>query len=125
MSRRPIRTPLEGGGGAGQSEAFELEEQNDHRLEGLSAKVSALHNVSINIHDEVDSQNRLLDGSAETFSRFGTMLDRTRHRLTHTMATANSRFLCYLTLALLLGVLGLYFIGRILLSRPSGEAESS
>ncbi|KAJ2714572.1 hypothetical protein H4R19_001662, partial [Coemansia spiralis] len=93
MSRRPIRTPGEGGG-AGPSEAYELEEQNDRRLEGLAAKVTALHDVSININSEVDTQNRLLDGSAETFGRFGTMLDRTRHQLTHTMATANSRFLC-------------------------------
>ncbi|KAJ2452432.1 hypothetical protein EV183_002947 [Coemansia sp. RSA 2336] len=116
MSRRANRTPV-GGTSAGQTEAFELEEQNDRQLDGLSAKVSALHSISINIHDEVNVQNRLLDSSSETFSRFGGMFDRTRQQLTHTMATANKRFLCYLTLALVVGLFGLYYIGKIVVSR--------
>ncbi|KAJ2785212.1 hypothetical protein H4R18_000663 [Coemansia javaensis] len=122
MSRRPNRTPVEDG--SGHAEAFELEEQNDRRLESLSAKVAALHDVSISINSEVDSQNRLLDGSAETFGRFGNMLGRTRGQLARTMATANSRFLCYLTLVLVLGVLGLYFVARRLLSSsPSAPLD--
>ncbi|KAJ1833240.1 hypothetical protein LPJ63_002918 [Coemansia sp. RSA 2711] len=116
MSRRANRTPVEGTS-AGRNEAFELEEQNDRQLEGLSAKVSALHSVSINIHDEVNVQNRLLDNSSQTFDRFGNLFDRTRHQLTHTLATANKRFLCYLTLALVFGVCVLYYIGKGLLSR--------
>ncbi|KAJ2551804.1 hypothetical protein IWW35_002635 [Coemansia sp. RSA 1878] len=122
MSRRSNRTPVEGSS-AGRNEAFELEEQNDRQLEGLSAKVSALHSVSINIHDEVDVQNRLLDGSADTFNRFGTMFDRTRHQLNHTLATANKKFLCYLSLVLVFGMFGLYYFGKTLLSRLFGSHE--
>ncbi|KAJ2357994.1 hypothetical protein IWW50_003318 [Coemansia erecta] len=122
MSRRANRTPIEGSS-AGRGEAFELEEQNDRQLEDLSAKVSALHSVSININDEVNVQNRLLDGSADTFNRFGNMFDRTRHQLTHTLATANKKFLCYLTLALIFGIFGLYYFGKRLLSRLFGADE--
>ncbi|KAJ2614782.1 protein transport protein bet1 [Coemansia sp. RSA 1365] len=122
MSRRTNRTPV-GESSSGQNEAFELEEQNDNLLDGLSAKVSALHNVSININDEVHSQNRLLEGSVDTFGRFGSMFDRTRHRLTNTLATANKRFLCYLTLALVFTVFALYFIGKHLLSKVPRRGE--
>ncbi|KAJ1964633.1 BET1-like protein [Dipsacomyces acuminosporus] len=116
MSRRANRTPTEGGE-AGQSEAFELEQQNNRHLDSLAAKVSALHSVTLNIHDEVNDQNRLLDGTSETFNRFGNMFDRTRQQLTHTLATANSKFLCYLTLVLVFGVFMLYYIAKNLLSR--------
>ncbi|KAJ2161091.1 hypothetical protein GGF46_001762 [Coemansia sp. RSA 552] len=116
-ARRANRTPVGGSSSAGQNEAFELEEQNDRQLEGLSAKVSALHNVSINIHDEVNVQNRLLEGSSEAFDRFGNMFDRTRHQLGRTLATANKKFLCYLVLVLVFGVIGLYYMGRVVVDR--------
>ncbi|KAJ2001815.1 hypothetical protein GGI04_002083 [Coemansia thaxteri] len=123
MSRRANRTPNEADGAAGQSEAFELEQQNNRHLDSLAAKVSALHSVSVNIHDDVNDQNRLLDGTAETFNRFGNMFDRTRLKLTHTLATANSRFLCYLTLILVLGVVSLYYIAVNLLSKDAEPTE--
>ncbi|KAJ1990173.1 hypothetical protein GGI25_004528 [Coemansia spiralis] len=101
---------------AGQSEAFELEQQNDSHLESLAAKVSALHSVTININSEAYDQNRLLDTTNESFNRFGNMFGRTRRQLTHTLATANSRFLCYMVLILVFGVISLYYIGKYALS---------
>ncbi|KAJ1646717.1 hypothetical protein LPJ64_001831 [Coemansia asiatica] len=121
MSRRPNRTPLEEGGGHG--EAFELEQQNNMHLDSLAAKVSALHSVSLNIHDNVNDQNRLLDGTADTFNRFGNMFDRTKHQLTHTLSTANSKFLCYLTLVLVFGVFGLYYIAKHILTSSADPPE--
>ncbi|KAJ2489225.1 hypothetical protein IWW37_004151 [Coemansia sp. RSA 2050] len=115
MSRRSNRTPNEAEG-----EAFELEQQNNRHLDSLASKVSALHSVSLNIHDDVNDQNRLLDNTSETFNRFGNMFDRTRQTLTHTMATAGSRFMCYLTLILVFGVFSLYYVAVNLLS---GESE--
>ncbi|KAI8321344.1 hypothetical protein GQ54DRAFT_317647 [Martensiomyces pterosporus] len=122
MSRRANRTPNEGGE-AGQGEAFELEQQNNRHLDSLAAKVSALHSVTVNIHDEVNDQNRLLDGTSETFSRFGNMFDRTRQQLTHTLATANSKFLFYLTLILVFGVFSLYYIAKNLLAKDVDPYE--
>ncbi|KAJ2519124.1 protein transport protein bet1 [Coemansia sp. RSA 2049] len=101
---------------AGQAEAFELEQQNDRHLDSLAAKITALHSVSININDEVNSQNRLLDTTADTFNRFGNMFGRTRRQLKHTLATANSRFLCYMVFVLVFGVIGLYYIAKHVLS---------
>ncbi|KAJ2687555.1 hypothetical protein IWW39_002850 [Coemansia spiralis] len=106
-----------------EGEAFELEQQNNRHLDSLASKVSALHSVSLNIHDDVNDQNRLLDNTSETFNRFGNMFDRTRQTLTHTMATAGSRFMCYLTLILVFGVFSLYYIAVNLLSRESDPPE--
>ncbi|KAJ1891244.1 BET1-like protein [Kickxella alabastrina] len=122
MSRRANRTPNEEAD-AGLGEAFELEQQNNRHLDSLAAKVTALHSVSLNIHDDVNDQNRLLDGTSETFNRFGNMFDRTRYQLTHTLTTANSKFLCYLTLILVLGVFGLYYIARNILTREGDPSE--
>ncbi|KAJ2450060.1 hypothetical protein GGF42_004584 [Coemansia sp. RSA 2424] len=122
MSRRSNRTPNEAEG-SGQSEAFELEQQNNRHLDSLASKVSALHSVSLNIHDDVNDQNRLLENTSETFSRFGNMFDRTRHTLTRTLATADSKFMCYLTLILVFGVFSLYYIAVNLLSRESDPPE--
>ncbi|KAJ2783646.1 hypothetical protein GGI15_002514 [Coemansia interrupta] len=121
MSRRNNRTPL--GGDAGHGEAFELEQQNNEHLDSLAAKVTALHSVSLNIHDDVNDQNRMLDGTGDTFSRFGNMFDRTRNQLTHTLATANSRYLCYLTLILVFGVFSLYYIAKNLLTRSNDPSD--
>ncbi|KAJ2402072.1 protein transport protein bet1 [Coemansia sp. RSA 2559] len=116
MARRANRTPMDNDVDAGQSEAFELEQQNDRHLDSLAAKVSALHSVSININDDVNSQNRLLDSTTDTFNRFGNMFGRTRRQLNHTLATANSRFLFYMVCILVLGVIGLYYIAKYVLS---------
>ncbi|KAJ1721800.1 hypothetical protein LPJ53_003713 [Coemansia erecta] len=121
MSRRNNRTPLNDD--AGHGEAFELEQQNNEHLDSLAAKVSALHSVSLNIHDDVNDQNRMLDGTSDTFSRFGNMFDRTRNQLTHTLATANSRYLCYLTLILVFGVFSLYYIAKNLLTRSNDPSD--
>ncbi|KAJ2801173.1 hypothetical protein H4S07_005002 [Coemansia furcata] len=122
MARRSNRTPNEAEG-LGQGEAFEMEQQNNRHLDSLASKVSMLHSVSLNIHDDVNDQNRLLDNTSETFNRFGNMFDRTRQTLTHTMATAGSRFMCYLTLILVFGVFSLYYIAVNLLSRESEPPE--
>ncbi|KAJ1664068.1 protein transport protein bet1 [Coemansia sp. RSA 1813] len=116
MARRANRTPVDNGVDAGQSEAFELEQQNDRHLESLAAKVTALHSVSININDDVNSQNRLLERTNDTFNRFGNMFGRTRRQLKHTLATANSRFLFYMVCILVFGVIGLYYIAKHVLA---------
>ncbi|ORX72310.1 hypothetical protein DL89DRAFT_255953 [Linderina pennispora] len=124
MSRRNNnRTPNESSSSTGAGEAFELEQQNNRHLDLLASKVSALHSVTVNIHDDVFEQNRMLDGTSETFGRFGNMFDRTRQQLTHTLATANSKFLCYLTMVLVFGVFSLYYIAKNLLTHDVDPYE--
>lgn len=124
MSRRPNRTPIEEGMSTANNEEFELEQQNSGHLDSLAAKVSALHSVSVRIHDDANEQNQFLDGTGDTFNRFGNMFDRTRRQLTHTLATANSKFMCYLTLALVFSVFCLYYIARHMLFSSSDPEKS-
>ncbi|KNZ59664.1 molecular chaperone HscB [Puccinia sorghi] len=50
-----------------------MEQQNDERLEALYSKISSIKNVTIDIHSDSQSQNRLLNttlsDSANRFSR--------------------------------------------------------
>ena len=45
-----------------------MERENDHSIDRMGDRVSALKKITIDIHGEVDSQHRLLDESAMTSS---------------------------------------------------------
>ena len=46
-----------------------MERENDHSIDRMGDRVSALKTITIDIHGEVDSQHRLLDESANDFER--------------------------------------------------------
>ncbi|KAJ5125865.1 hypothetical protein N7448_005178 [Penicillium atrosanguineum] len=63
------------------SDAYEREQQNNALLNSLSSKVSALRDVTINIHDNARDQDTL-DHTNDVFSSFGTNLKGSASRLT-------------------------------------------
>ncbi|KAI9803601.1 MAG: hypothetical protein M1825_001944 [Sarcosagium campestre] len=62
------------------SEAYERERQNNSRLDELSAKVSALRGVTVDIYDNARSQD-IIDNSTEVFSNLSTGLKNSAGRL--------------------------------------------
>ncbi|KAM4063038.1 SNARE domain-containing protein [Hirsutella rhossiliensis] len=70
------------------SEAYERERQNNARLDELSAKVSALRGVTIDIYDNARAQD-VIDNTSETFSSMATQMKGSATRLTRMAASGN------------------------------------
>ncbi|KAH6909784.1 Bet1-like protein [Coprinopsis sp. MPI-PUGE-AT-0042] len=56
------------------------EQQNDQRLDELHSKIRTLRGITTDIHDDVESQNLMLDQTGDQFSSFGTALGQASHR---------------------------------------------
>ncbi|KAI8056172.1 hypothetical protein BDF22DRAFT_741467 [Syncephalis plumigaleata] len=91
-----------------------LERQNDARLDVLAERVSALHRITIGIHNEVNEQNQTLDTSNSVFTRFGASLNGTRRRLGRlaTAASGRHRRTCQLSLLVVVLFFLVYWIAR-------------
>jgi len=70
------------------SEAYERERQNNARLDELSAKVTALRGVTVDIYDNARAQD-VIDDTSGTFSSMGTQLQGSAGRLTRMAASGN------------------------------------
>ncbi|KAK3332028.1 hypothetical protein B0T19DRAFT_438901 [Cercophora scortea] len=70
------------------SESYERERQNNARLDELSAKVSALRGVTIDIYDNARA-HEVIDSTSETFSSMGTQLKGSASRLGRMAASGN------------------------------------
>ncbi|KAL2115881.1 hypothetical protein VTJ04DRAFT_10136 [Mycothermus thermophilus] len=94
------------------SEAYERERQNNARLDELSAKVSALRGVTIDIYDQARS-HELIESTSETFSSMGTQLKGSAVRLGR-MAAAGNRVAILKLSGIIIGtVLVLYYTWRL------------
>ncbi|GAW23497.1 hypothetical protein EKO27_g11165 [Xylaria grammica] len=70
------------------SEAYERERQNNARLEELSAKVSSLRGVTVDIYDNARAQD-VIDNTNDTFSSMSTQLKGSAGRLGRMAASGN------------------------------------
>ncbi|KAI0174915.1 hypothetical protein BJ166DRAFT_493416 [Pestalotiopsis sp. NC0098] len=70
------------------SEAYERERQNNARLEELSAKVSSLRGVTVDIYDSARAQD-VIDNTTDTFSNMSTQLKGSASRLGRMAASGN------------------------------------
>ncbi|KAJ4330537.1 hypothetical protein N0V87_009898 [Didymella glomerata] len=91
------------------SDAYERERQNNSRLDELSAKVSALRGVTIDIYDNARDQS-VIDSTSETFSSFSTSLKGSAGRLTRMAASGNKVAVLKLSGIIIGIVLVLYFL---------------
>ncbi|KAK0739174.1 hypothetical protein B0T21DRAFT_284206 [Apiosordaria backusii] len=95
------------------SESYERERQNNARLDELSAKVSALRGVTIDIYDHARN-HELIDSSTETFSSMGTQLKGSASRLGRMAASGNKVAILKLS-GILVGIfLVLYYLWRLM-----------
>ncbi|POS84797.1 snare complex subunit protein [Erysiphe pulchra] len=70
------------------SEAYELERQNNSRLSELSAKVTALRGITVDIYDNARAQD-VIDDTSNTFSSMGTSLKGSAGRLRRMAVSGN------------------------------------
>lgn len=90
------------------SESYERERQNNARLDELSAKVSALRGVTIDIYDSARSHD-VIDSTSETFSSMGTQLKGSAGRLGRMAASGNKVAILKLSGILIAFMLVLYY----------------
>jgi blocked-early-in-transport protein 1 len=94
------------------SEAFERERQNNARLDELSAKVSALRGVTIDIYDSARSQE-VIDSANNTFSSMTTQIKGSASRLGRMAASGNKVAVFKLSGIIIGVVLVSYYIWRL------------
>ncbi|KAI2610217.1 uncharacterized protein GGS25DRAFT_488009 [Hypoxylon fragiforme] len=93
------------------SEAYERERQNNARLEELSAKVSSLRGVTVDIYDNARAQD-VIDHTSDTFSSMSSQLKGSAGRLGRMAASGNKVAILKLS-SILVGIfIVLYYILR-------------
>ncbi|KAK0709754.1 hypothetical protein B0T26DRAFT_754913 [Lasiosphaeria miniovina] len=90
------------------SESYERERQNNARLDELSAKVSALRGVTIDIYDSARS-HEVIESTSETFSTMGTQLKGSATRLGR-MAAAGNKVAVLKLSGILIVIIIMYYI---------------
>ncbi|RQM08265.1 hypothetical protein DH86_00001465, partial [Scytalidium sp. 3C] len=89
--------------------AYERERQNNSRLAELSAKVSALRGVTVDIYDNARAQD-VIDDTSNTFSSMSTTLKGSAGRLGR-MAASGNRVAIFKLSAMIVGTfLVIWFI---------------
>ncbi|KAI0467548.1 hypothetical protein F4859DRAFT_517983 [Xylaria cf. heliscus] len=93
------------------SEAYERERQNNARLEELSAKVSSLRGVTVDIYDNARAQD-IIDNTSDTFSSMSTQLKGSAGRLGR-MAASGNKVAIFKLSGIVIGVfLVLYYLAK-------------
>ncbi|KAI1175236.1 hypothetical protein F4777DRAFT_579220 [Nemania sp. FL0916] len=93
------------------SEAYERERQNNARLEELSAKVSSLRGVTVDIYDNARAQD-VIDSTSDTFSSMSTQLKGSAGRLGR-MAASGNKVAIFKLSGIIIGVfLVLYYVAK-------------
>ncbi|KAI5467746.1 hypothetical protein BGZ63DRAFT_419433 [Mariannaea sp. PMI_226] len=96
------------------SEAYERERQNNARLDELSAKVSALRGVTIDIYDNARAQD-VIDNTTDTFASMSSNLKGSTSRLTRMAASGNRVAILKLS-GIIIGIfLVLYYAVKLIL----------
>ncbi|CAJ0583823.1 unnamed protein product, partial [Mesorhabditis spiculigera] len=95
---------------AGNYSYTPLENQNDQKIDGISQKLNALRNITVNIQDEVRQQNRLLNDMDTDFDSSQGLLGATMHRLGITTRSGGTKLICYLAGFSLFVLFTIYFL---------------
>ncbi|OTB09637.1 hypothetical protein M426DRAFT_316182 [Hypoxylon sp. CI-4A] len=93
------------------SEAYERERQNNARLEELSAKVSSLRGVTVDIYDNARAQD-VIDHTSDTFSSMSSQLKGSAGRLGRMAASGNKVAILKLSGILIGAFLIIYYLLR-------------
>ncbi|ORX50603.1 hypothetical protein DM01DRAFT_1097176 [Hesseltinella vesiculosa] len=89
-----------GASGSSKKDGYLFEQQNDVRMNELGSKISALKNITIDMHQDVSDQDRLLGDSDNIFSGFGDHLKNSFGRMNRMVSKRHQRQLCfYVTVA--------------------------
>ncbi|KAG0260448.1 hypothetical protein BG011_001884 [Mortierella polycephala] len=79
-------------------------------MEELASKVSALNQITVDIHNEVHGQHAILDRNANSFSDFGTSFATTIKKLNVMVSQQLGKSMCWMVSAIVIVFFVVYFI---------------
>ncbi|KAM3419016.1 hypothetical protein BST61_g4971 [Cercospora zeina] len=103
------------------SEAYERERQNNDSLNSLSAKVSALRSVTIDIYDNARDQH-VIDSTSETFSTMAGSLQGSSRRLI-TMAQSGNKVAVLKLAGIIIAAVVLFCEFLVTLAKAFGQGH--
>ena len=92
------------------AEEDEFIKQNEEQISALSTKIADLKRITIDIHQEVNSQNKLLEGMESQFDSTGGVLQGTMKKLGGLLEVKDSKHMCYLSVFIVFLFLLIYYI---------------
>ncbi|KAI9267447.1 hypothetical protein BY458DRAFT_511818 [Sporodiniella umbellata] len=108
-----------------KNNAYIFEQQNDVRLNELGSKISAIKNITIDIHQDVTDQDRLLDESHNQFGGLGATLSNSFGKMNRMVSKRHQRQICfYVTVAVFAFFVIYYGLPLILSFGGSAEGDS-
>ncbi|KAI9303234.1 hypothetical protein BJ944DRAFT_105891 [Cunninghamella echinulata] len=108
----------QGAGSSRKDNGFVFEQQNDIRLNELGSKLSALKNITIDIHQDVTNQDRVLNESHNVFDGFGSTLQNSFGRMNRMVSKRHQRQLCFYV-TIMIAIFFILYYGSGLLSKFS------
>ncbi|KAG2219575.1 hypothetical protein INT45_002533, partial [Circinella minor] len=102
---------------------YVFEQQNDVRMNELGNKLSALKNITIDMHNDVNDQERLLDESNNAFGGLGQTLKQSYGRMNRMVSKRHQRQLCYYV-AVAVALFFIIYWGSGILGRISWSSSS-
>ncbi|KAL0077099.1 hypothetical protein F4703DRAFT_1882191 [Phycomyces blakesleeanus] len=103
---------------------YVFEQQNDVRMHELGSKLSVLKNITLEMQQDVEDQDRLLNESQNAFGGLGDNLQNSFGRLNRMVSTRHKRQMCFYV-GIALAVFTLFYVGSSLTSwMPSTPAEN-
>ena len=89
-----------------------MESQNNDRISELSDQVARLKGLTLDIGNEVQEQNRLLDGMGDSFGNVGDMLAGSLQRMGIMLERGGAKHMCYLVAFVVFVMVFLYWLVR-------------
>ena len=89
-----------------------LEEENNKRWAELGSKVDVLKNMTMDINQEVKSQNQFLDGMGNSMGGASDMLQSTIGKIGNMMSTASPKHMYYLVIFIVILFFAITFFMR-------------
>ena len=89
-----------------------MEQENNAKWQELGDQVSLLKNLSLEINQEVDSQNSMLSGMGDNFSNVGQLFENTIGKMTDMLTKGGGCHMYHLVVFIVLIFFVLYFFMR-------------
>ncbi|KAI9311427.1 hypothetical protein BX666DRAFT_1065868 [Dichotomocladium elegans] len=91
----------------------------------LGSKLSALKNITIDMHQEVSAQDRLLDESNQAFGGLGQTMRQSYSRMNRMISTRHKRQLCYYVTIIVVVFFFFYYFSGYLFGSSAKTVPSS
>ncbi|KAI7903867.1 uncharacterized protein BX663DRAFT_505507 [Cokeromyces recurvatus] len=108
-----------------KNNGYIYEQQNDVRLNDLSSKISAIKNITIDIHQDVTDQDRLLDESHNQFSGLGHSLSSSFGKMNRMISKRRQRQLCFYVTIIIFVFFIIYYGAPIIKSLFGTNSDNS